>query len=490
MMQSGQVVSGKYRLNQILGSGGMADVWSATNTFTDREFAIKFMHDSVAKTQEAVDRFLQEAKVSARINHPNVIEIIDVGQTDDGKLFLVMELLTGMSLETALRKQNPSMTLTELSFVMIEVARALSAAHRCGVIHRDLKPSNIYLHKDRQGNPVPKVLDFGVSKFLEDERSRSNTALTVQGTVLGSPLYMSPEQARGEVRVDGRSDIFSFGAILFEAMCGYRAFDGNNFNALIVQIATGKPKSIDECAPHLPESLRAVVRKCLETERVSRPANFDVVASDLMNALPELENANVHVPAPPSGVIALDPDATNALPLVRASDRPPPSAPAYGGGELDGADTPEIAALGRTAMVRPHSTFTPQVVLVAGLVFFSAIVMAAVAYALFQRVSTPVNAAPSAPVVVVSPPPSVDVSGTPINELPKVARKGVLSIVAKGPNCFVAVDGARIGKTPISSVELSPGPHQLDCTTADGRTRGSKVNIQGGASDTYTFETK
>jgi hypothetical protein len=239
-----------------------------------------------------------------------------------------------------------------------------------------------------------------------------------------------------------------------------------------------------------------VIRKCLETERVSRPANFDVVANELMNALPELEHVNVHVPAPPSGVIALDPDATNALPVVRASDRPPPSAPAYGGaspdsGRHDGVDTPEIAALGRTAMVRPKSSFTPQVVLVAGLVFFSAIVMAAVAYSLFNRVSeAPVNAAPSAPVALVTAPPSVDVTGTPISALPKAEKKGVLSIVAKGRNCFVSVDGARIGKTPIPSVELSPGPHQLECTTADGKTHGSKVNIQGGASDTFTFETK
>ncbi|NOU27397.1 MAG: serine/threonine protein kinase, partial [Polyangiaceae bacterium] len=287
----------------------MATVWSATNTFTERQFAIKFMLPGVAKTKEAVDRFLQEAKVSARIDHPNIIEVIDVGQTEEGSLFLVMELLTGVPLETALRRQNPPMTLTELTFVMVEVARALAAAHRNGVVHRDLKPSNIFLHKERDGRAVPKVLDFGVSKFIEEEAGRLH-ALTIQGTVLGSPLYMSPEQARGETRVDGRSDVFSFGAILFEALCGFRPYEAPNFNALIVKIATGQPRSVDECAPHVPESLRAIVRDCLQPDLDKRADGFDAIAERLMAALPDLDAANVSIPAPASGILAMDPEAT------------------------------------------------------------------------------------------------------------------------------------------------------------------------------------
>src|SRR5271163_250145 len=148
MISSGQTIAGKYRINQLLGSGGMASVWSATNIFTEREFAIKFMLPAVARTPEAARRFLMEAKVSARVNHPNIIEIIDVGQTEDSCLFLVMELLTGVSLETAMRRQTPAMTLREFTFVMLEVARALGAAHKNNVVHRDLKPTNIFLHKD------------------------------------------------------------------------------------------------------------------------------------------------------------------------------------------------------------------------------------------------------------------------------------------------------------------------------------------------------
>src|SRR5579859_7866377 len=208
-MISGQTIAGKYRINQLLGSGGMASVWSATNIFTERQFAIKFMLPAVARTPEAARRFLMEAKVSARIDHPNIIEVIDVGQTEDGSLFLVMELLTGVSLETAIKRQTPPMLVRDFLKIMLDVGRAIAAAHRSGVIHRDLKPTNVYLHRDRDGNTVPKILDFGVSKILEDEQ---NHALTIAGTVLGSPLYMSPEQAMGAVNIDGRTDVFAFGS--------------------------------------------------------------------------------------------------------------------------------------------------------------------------------------------------------------------------------------------------------------------------------------
>jgi serine/threonine protein kinase len=324
-MESGKVVAGKYRLNQLLGSGGMAEVWSATNTFTERQLAIKFMNAEVTggKSPEAAARFLKEAKVSARINHANIIEIHDVGQTDQGQLFLVMELLTGFPLEVALRRQNPPMTVYEFMIVMVEVGDALAAAHKSGIVHRDLKPTNIFIHKPQTGTPMPKLLDFGVSKFLEDDQ---NHALTIAGTVLGSPLYMSPEQARGESNLDGRTDVFAFGAILFEALCGYRAYEAKNFNALIVKIATSKPKSIDECAPHVPESLRAIVRGCLEIDLKRRLQTFEEITSRVRSTLSELEASGQRLPTPLIATSVVDPDATNALPVLRASDRPPPAA--------------------------------------------------------------------------------------------------------------------------------------------------------------------
>jgi serine/threonine-protein kinase len=322
-MQSGQTIAGKYRLNQLLGNGGMASVWSATNIFTDRQIAMKFMLPSVARTPEAAKRFLMEAKVSARVDHPNIIEVIDVGQTEEGTLFLVIELLTGVPLEMALTRQSPRMSVHEFAVVMVQVARALAAAHRSGVVHRDLKPTNVFLHEGRDRQPIVKLLDFGISKFLEEEP----TELTIAGTVLGSPFYMSPEQARGDEDLDERTDVYSFGAICFEALCGYRAYDALNFKSLLVKIATTAPKSIDDVAPDAPEVFRAIVRECMVVDRDKREVTMNEIALRLFAALTELETSRFRLPVP-KGLEKNDPDATNLLPVIRPHDKPlPPSIP-------------------------------------------------------------------------------------------------------------------------------------------------------------------
>ena len=322
-MQSGQTIAGKYRLNQLLGNGGMASVWSATNIFTDRQIAMKFMLPSVARTPEAAKRFLMEAKVSARVDHPNIIEVIDVGQTEEGTLFLVIELLTGVPLEMALTRQSPRMSVHEFAVVMVQVARALTAAHRSGVVHRDLKPTNVFLHEGRDRQPIVKLLDFGISKFLEEEP----TELTIAGTVLGSPFYMSPEQARGDEDLDQRTDVYSFGAICFEALCGHRAYEALNFKSLLVKIATTTPKSIDDVAPEAPELFRAIVRECMVVDRDKREVTMNEIALRLFAALTELETSKFRLPVP-RGLEKNDPDATNLLPVIRPHDKPlPPSVP-------------------------------------------------------------------------------------------------------------------------------------------------------------------
>ena len=547
-MERGKVVAGKYRLNQLLGSGGMAEVWSATNTFTERQLAIKFMNAQVAKTPEAAARFLKEAKVSARINHPNIIDIQDVGQTEDGQLFLVMELLTGFPLEVALRRQNPPMTYYEFALVMVEVAEALAAAHKSGIVHRDLKPTNIFLHKGGSGGGIPKLLDFGVSKFLEDDQ---NHALTIAGTVLGSPLYMSPEQARGDSNVDGKTDIFAFGAILFEAICGYRAYDAKNFNALIVKIATTKPKNIDQCAPHAPESLRAVVRACLEADPKKRIARFDDVVTMLRAAMPELEQSPLRLPTPLVATAVVDPDATNALPVLRASDRPPPVAP------NERADRPvindTIPSLPPGALSShtpaPHSlsgTLPPQgatgpswqtpntsyasvsmpppkrhpvgliavaIGLVVGGIGIGAIVATrqhsgpppVVVTTIPDRTSSGTTTGATLSVAEPSASPSTIAAGTTtisattdtptvsVDSLPTKATgpiakgSGRLSIGATNGWCAITIDGKDRGPTPIAAIDLPAGSHPITCKAPSGKTRTTTVTVPEGAATKYTF---
>ncbi len=379
------MIAGKYRLHALLGTGGMASVWSATNTFTERQFAIKFLLPAFAKTPEAAQRFLMEAKVSGRVQHPNIIEVLDVGQAEDGSLFLVMELLQGESLEHAMRKQVPPMTIYDFCGIMLDVARALGAAHRGGVVHRDLKPSNIMLHKDRGGVAVPKVLDFGVSKFLL-ETDRDNS-LTIAGTVLGSPLYMSPEQAMGRLDIDHRTDVFAFGAILFEGLCGFRCFDAPNFNALIVTIATQQPKNIEHYAGHLPLSLRALVRDCLATEKTQRIDSFDAIVERLTPILAEVKDVPLRLPVPVrhKGEAAPDPEGTAQMPaIVRPSDRPPPMP---GDGPMTSGSAAPWAGSLPGYRVRPR----PPVLLFAigGAVFASMLIVVGLAFLVLRRHHTP-----------------------------------------------------------------------------------------------------
>jgi serine/threonine-protein kinase len=503
----------------------MASVWSATNIFTERQFAIKFMLPAVAKTPEAARRFLMEAKVSARVDHANIIEIIDVGQTEDGSLFLVMELLSGVSLETAIRRQSPPMTVAEFLAVMVQVARALSAAHKSGVIHRDLKPTNIFLHKDREGAAVPKLLDFGVSKFLEEEGVSS---LTIAGTVLGSPLYMSPEQAMG-APVDARTDVFGFGAIMFEALCGCRAYDAPNFNALIVAIATTQPKKIDEVAPQLPEKLRAIVRDCMVTDRTKRVDSFEAIAERIMTILPEIERSELKLPSPRhSGESLSDPDATNALPVVRGSgvpsDRPAqlgaatsPGAvgPRSGNGPASGYSAPWATPAGSSQVGQAPGTNLapaalagkPRFAYVAGGVAFG-VVAAVIAVGMIRGAkgephavqggeavaAAPAIELPATPAATASVPViSIDSlpvapSNAPQAQVPSPARgTGRLFISAAPSWCSISVDGMKRGPTPLPAIDLSAGPHTLRCEAPSGHSKSASIIVSEGATSRYKF---
>jgi serine/threonine-protein kinase len=546
----GKIVAGKYRLHLPLGSGGMAEVWSATNTFTERQVAIKFLSQRVGTTSEHAARFLKEAKVSARINHPNIIDVLDVGQTEEGQLFLVMELLTGMSLDTALRWQTPPMRMDELVRIMIDVADALSAAHKAGIVHRDLKPTNIFLHTggSTKGQLVPKVLDFGVSKFLEED---SDAALTVAGTVLGSPLYMSPEQARGELNVDGRTDIFAFGAILFEALCGYRPYDAKSVNALIVKIATTKPKDIDVCAPHAPESIRRVVRACMETDREVRARSFEEVLVGMRLALVDLEASPLRLPSPLIPAAVADPDGTNARPVVRGSERAP--------AETAGA-TPELygihdtipsvgppahvsssfppgtvsippPAVGSSGSIPPPavgssgSSWTPNAsyasvsvpppprrnagllvaagaaLVAAGIVIGASVAdrpradatamtraMAATTAAAAEATSTP-TATPAEPASTsANEPPTVSVDALPGSTSPVARGSGRLALTASPGRCTIVVEGKDRGVTPITALDLAPGTHQITCRTPEGKERTASITVRDGAFTKHRFE--
>jgi len=259
-------------------------VWAAKNELIDREVALKVMPPDVAEDAVALQRFFNEAKASGRVRSPSIVEILDLGQAEDGSPFLVFELLTGEGLDEWLRREG-TIEPEQLVELFVGIVRALDSAHQQGIVHRDLKPANIYIHRTTHGGLVGKILDFGISKIFN---TTQNFTLTRTGCVVGSPAYMSPEQASGREDIDGRADIWSVGVVMYEALTGTLPHQAPNYNALMVRILTQNCDPVMTRRTDLPQNLCAVVDSCLKRERDERTATAGILANQLEAVLREM----------------------------------------------------------------------------------------------------------------------------------------------------------------------------------------------------------
>lgn len=263
----GRVLAETYRLERLLGEGGMGVVYEASHSRLGRSFAVKMLYPEVAANTEAVSRFEREARVTSELGHRSIVEIIDFNRTTQGEPYIVMELLSGEDLEHRLARDG-RLSLEICTQVVRQVASALSSAHEHGVIHRDLKPSNVFICDDDlpgEGSRV-KVLDFGISKVVGAASAITRTRFT-----MGTPGYMSPEQAEGRSReVDQRTDVFSLGAILYEMLGGHPPFEGESIPTVLYKIVHEDPRPLRQLDPGLPPALEALVGRALAKSKERR----------------------------------------------------------------------------------------------------------------------------------------------------------------------------------------------------------------------------
>ncbi len=297
----GATIAGKYEIDDIIGRGGMGAVYRAKHRLTDRRVALKWMLPDVTDPEQALARFLREAKAMGRIDHPSVVGVLDVG-VDDGAAFLVMELLRGASLRELLEAGRRMPHERAIALIM-PALEGVAAAHRAGVVHRDLKPENLFVVRDGAGREVTtKVLDFGISK-LRDDGTPKDGAITRTGTTMGTPSYMSPEQVKGARDVDGRTDVWALGTIVYEMLAGEVPFRGETYGGLMVAIVTEDYVPLHVRNQEIPTALADAVHGALEKDLQRR---WPDVAS-FARALAEFAPGVVY--RPPAGAGSLHPPA-------------------------------------------------------------------------------------------------------------------------------------------------------------------------------------
>jgi serine/threonine-protein kinase len=281
MVSEGDLLAGKYRVERVLGEGGMGYVVSAMHEQLEQRVAVKLLVPELAKDADATARFIREGRAAVRIQSEHVARVLDVGELADGGPYLVMEFLSGRDLAGELDVRETFEIEVAIDYVL-QACEAVAEAHALGVIHRDLKPANLFLTSRADGSPLVKVLDFGISKALQSQSGRANSpSLTAAQSLLGSPAYMSPEQAKRPKTVDTRTDIWALGVVLYEFLGGETPFVGDAPLEVLTAAISEPMPSLRELRPEVPLELEAVIGKCLE----KKPEDRYQTVADFADAL-------------------------------------------------------------------------------------------------------------------------------------------------------------------------------------------------------------
>jgi eukaryotic-like serine/threonine-protein kinase len=457
---SGAIVAGKLRVIRLIGEGGMGAVYEVEHTFTKHRRALKMLHGQMARSPELVARFLREASAAGRIGNPHIVETFDAGRLDAGEPYLVMELLSGRSLSSVIEEYG-RLELGEAIEVIAQACEGIQAAHEAGIVHRDLKPENLFVEQ-RDGSFV-KILDFGISKFASEHTL--SDSLTVQGSLLGTPFYMPPEQVRGDKDVDHLADVYALGVVLYECIAGKKPFMANTLPHLSLLIHEGKYDPLRASRPEVSEELERVVGRAMAKDKSDRFAS----ARELGDALRAV---------PLGSRVALD--ATVAAPSVAASfaqAAPARSAQVDRAPDTSAVETrasaPDVGRLGMTthasaAVSRADQPATPASRgRLAGYVLGALAVAGGVWFFIQRGAALPTTSepAPAAP-PSVAPPPSAMPEVTP--ELTPIETAAMPS---------VAPSAAPSAHRPLPAARTSAAPVRTHPPPATSRTRAGEHGL-------------
>ena len=312
----GRTIAGRYVLRALIGHGGMGAVYEAEHVGLGKKAAIKFIDSEFATDEQVVQRFAREARAMSTVESAHIVTVFDAG-AEDGRPYLVMELLRGEDLGQRLRRKRV-IGIPEAMHVVAQVLKGLARAHAAGIVHRDLKPDNVFITKSDTDPSFAKIVDFGISKIARPRNDTVPLALTGRGTVLGTPFYMSPEQAQSSAEVDGRADLYSVGAILFECLSGRPPHTGESYEQVILSIVMREAPDLRAVEPKVPENVAAFVARALARDKNLRFQSAERMLAALHEIAPE-ERARVPLD-PPAGETMLSSGVLPAAEVSRTSD--------------------------------------------------------------------------------------------------------------------------------------------------------------------------